>query len=60
MFRIQSFDEYGQPIEVVNVQPAFYGLYFRNTLLGYFITIDACRAAAEDYMTYPESIEGIL
>lgn len=59
MFHIKGYREDGSKIIVVHEQPAFYGLYYNKGCLGYFITLEACKLAAEDFMAYPEALEGL-
>lgn len=59
MFTIKGFREDGTRIQLAHEQPAFYGLFFRKTCLGYFISLEAARLASEDYTSYPESLEGL-
>lgn len=60
MYSMQSFREDGTPIEVVNEEPAFYALYYcsnnsnSNQLIGYFISVEACRLAVEDLKQWLE------
>lgn len=59
MFHIKGYREDGSRIEVVNEVPAFYALFYNKHCMGYFTTIEACKAASEDYMAYPEALEGL-
>ena len=56
MFRIESLDADGYPLEVVTEEPAFFALYFKDEFMGYYTTVEACKLAAEDLMAYPESL----
>jgi hypothetical protein len=51
MFHIESLNQDGNKLAHVGERPAFYALIMNNiTLIGYFITVEAVRWAAEDIM----------
>jgi hypothetical protein len=50
MFHIESLDQDGNLLEVVTEVPAFFALYHNSVLVGYFITVEACRNAANDIL----------
>lgn len=52
MFKMISYNEFGNKCETVNEQPAFYGLFTGKHLVGFFTTIEACNAAADDLIRY--------
>lgn len=56
MFRIESLDADGYPLEVVVEEPAFFALYHGNLFLGHYTSIEAAQLAAEDFKAYPESL----
>jgi hypothetical protein len=48
--------EDGSRVEIVNEQPAFYALYHNRHCVGYFITVEAARLAAEDLIQYGSEV----
>lgn len=48
MFTLISFKEDGQPIEHVGQEPAFYGLVYQDTIIEYYLSLNALREALLD------------
>ncbi len=48
MFRLVSFDREGKKLEHSGKQAAFYGLYYGNSLIQYYNTVQALNRAVEE------------